>query len=431
MTHPKHLNLKHFGYIFEGDGAISAIRFSNGQVFTAARVIQSASLAEERTAGRHLGSFAASWPERLKRMHTGRFKNTANTHVIVWQNRLFALMEGSKPTEIDPESLSTLGETDLDGEIPGAFSAHPHRVESRKTLYNFGLSYGKQTLLNLFALPDTGNAQRIGQISLPHPVMMHDFIVTENFLVFFVCPVRVKVWRMMLALRTFADNFSWTPTDGTEIIVVPIDNPEQTKRFHTDAFHVFHFAAAYEEAGKIVVDYVHYADSQLLDVLGDGTRLSWTDPNTHVFGTLHRARIDVNKRKFQTAHRWDAYCEFPRILNSSTSTFQQNIWLQSSRFIDGILRFGISRIDAQNNLQHHLLAAGEICSEPVLSQQAGAAVEQSSVMTIVYNSHTDRSHVLILEAQSLSLQARVQLTQAIPLTFHGSWFPTSTNAVSS
>ncbi len=146
-----------YDHVFEGDGAVSAVRFADGQAFAAARMIQSPGLVEERAAGRHLGSLAASWPARLRRMHGGRFKYTANTSVVPWQGRRYALMEGGKPTQVDPDTLHTMGETNLDGVISTAFSAHPNRVAHRRTMYNFGMSYGKQTALALYALPDDGH----------------------------------------------------------------------------------------------------------------------------------------------------------------------------------------------------------------------------------------------------------------------------------
>ena len=75
---------------------------------------------------------------------------------MVWQGRLFALMEAGMPTEIDPRDLATIGETNLDGASSSMFSAHPHRVASRKATYNFGLEYGRKTRLHMYELPDVG-----------------------------------------------------------------------------------------------------------------------------------------------------------------------------------------------------------------------------------------------------------------------------------
>ncbi len=395
---------RRYDHIFEGDGAVSAVRFADGQAFAAARVIQSAGLIEERAAGRHLGSLAASWPTRLRRMHSGRFKNTANTSVVPWQGRLYALMEGGKPTQVDPDTLHTMGETNLDGVVTTAFSAHPHRVAHRRTMYNFGMSYGKQTALALYALPDDGPARMLGRIPLPHPVLLHDFIATEKHLVFFVSPLRVVIWRMMLALRPFPDNFRWTPSDGTEVIVVPIDAPDQPVRFHTDPFLQFHFAGAFEDGEEIVVDCVRYTDGSLLGSLGDGMGLSWSDPKTHVHGKLHRARIDLKNRRLRSEPLWDGNCEFPRIAAQAEGGRHKNIWMQSSDYVDGLLRFRITRLEEGGAVRHHTFAPGEICSEPVLAQQPPGREDDGSVLTLVYDGHAERSHVAVLNARTLALR---------------------------
>lgn len=404
-----------YDHLFEGDGAISAFRFSGGKAYTAARVVQSAVLQEERAAGRHLGSFKASWLERLRRIHGPGLKNTANTNLMWWQDRLFALMEGAIPTQVDPETLETLGETDLSGLIRGTFSAHPHYVSSRQTLYNFGLSYGRQTTLDLYALPDAGSPSLLAQLPLDHGVMLHDFAATDKHLVFFVAPIQVVVWRMLLALGPFQDCFRWTPSAGTEIIVVPLDTPDQPIRFHTDPFMQFHFAGAFEDRGEIVVDYCRYEDGQVLWTLGDGLGMRLTDTGDRVpGGRLHRARIDPVKRTFRSEALWDADCEFPR-LGPIRECRYDTMWLQSQAAVAGELVFQVTRRTEDGTLTHHRLPRGHLCSEIV---PAG-----SSLLTLVYDCFSERSHLLVLDQENVEEQARIQLTQAIPLTFHGGFIP--------
>src|SRR5690606_19037376 len=98
-----------------------------------------------------------------------------------------ALMEGGLPLEMDPETLDTLEETDL-GVIPAAFSAHPHRVASLETTFNFGLRYGRKMEIDLFALPDEGAARKLGTVEAPWQSMVHDFIATDRHLLFLLGP---------------------------------------------------------------------------------------------------------------------------------------------------------------------------------------------------------------------------------------------------
>lgn len=58
-----------------------------------------------------------------------KFKNLANTNVLSHGGKLLALWEGSRPHVLDPLSLATIGEWDVDGLVGGgptdSFSAHP------------------------------------------------------------------------------------------------------------------------------------------------------------------------------------------------------------------------------------------------------------------------------------------------------------------
>ncbi len=395
-------------HLFEGDGMISALRFGDDGVSAAARVIQSAGLVAERQAGRRLGAG----------------KNTANTHVVPWQGGLYALMEGGLPTALDPKTLDTLGETNLGGVVQQMFSAHPHRVAARRCLYNFGMSYGPRTTIDLYALPDAGSACLMGQIPLEHPVMLHDFIATERHLVFFVSPLHLSIEKIMMQ-APFADCFVWTPEAGTEVIVVPIDDPDKPVRFKVDPFFQFHFAAAYDDGDEIVVDYVHYGNGDLLGSLGDGADISFRDHQRHVGGKLHRARLNPTARTFKTTPRWDTFCEFPRTAEHTSGSPHQHTWVQSERWQDGVLRFGVSRIDHQGHVQEHVLPPGHHASEPVLAQNPTGAETDGSALVLVYDSVKDCSHVLIFDAETLDVQARVQLTQPIPIRFHGSWMPSA------
>ena len=169
------------GHPFEGDGAVTAVRFADGEALGAARIHTTAGLVRERAAGAMLYGTSAPWPRRLRNLVRGEDKNTANTSVLAWQGRLFALMEAGLPTEVDPRDLHTLGETDL-GCVRDMLTAYPHRVAARAATYAFGLGYGRVTQLHLYELPDVGPARRLGSVPLAGPPMLHDFIATDTHL---------------------------------------------------------------------------------------------------------------------------------------------------------------------------------------------------------------------------------------------------------
>src|SRR5688572_29114517 len=75
---------RRYDHLFEGDGAISGVRFRDGRAEGAHRVVQSAGLAEERAAGRPLYGSAAPRAQRIANALGRRTKNVANTNVLAW-----------------------------------------------------------------------------------------------------------------------------------------------------------------------------------------------------------------------------------------------------------------------------------------------------------------------------------------------------------
>jgi len=412
---------RRYEHLFEADGAISAFRFDEGRVASSSRIVESRALREERRKGRHLSSMNAGWLDRIRCAFGAGYKNTANTNVVAHEGELLALMEGGLPTRVDAETLATIGECDL-GAIDGTFSAHPHRNSSRKSLYNFGFQFGKVTNLVVYALKDMGELEVLCRVPIDSPLMVHDFAVSENHLVFFLCPLKFKIWRIMLALKGFEKNLSWNPELGTEVVVIPIDEPSRVTRFHVEPFLAMHFAGAFEVGPNLFVDYVRYPNAELLGALGDGRGLSWSEGELSAPpGKLCRATISLEDESFESRARLEIGCEFPRLAPGEEGRRFENVWLQTELYVDGVLRFQVSRIDSDDNVTHHRLGAGEQCSEPVVVEDGHGRA--ASVVSLVFDAKKSASHLLVLDAYSLEFQAKVRLVQPIPLTFHGNWVP--------
>ncbi len=417
---------RRYDHWFDGDGGLSAVRFDAGTVTGAARVIQSAGLVEERAAGKLLyGGFGTVQPGLLRRLR-GSIKNTANTSVMWWQERLFALMEAALPTEMDPDTLATLGERDLGGVVPRTFSAHPHRIPARRAAYNFGVRYGRRTVLDLFELPDQGPARRIATLPLPGPTLIHDFIATENHLIFFVPPLRLRVARMFLGLGGFSDNLAWRPELGTEVLVVPIDDPGRPIRFTAEPFFTWHYANAFERGRELVVNYVRYPDFASNRWIGEMFRGQKSSGGS-ADGTFHRAVIDVNARRLTSEERWSRPCEFPRVAPAALATSNRFAYVAAhSAGSDGRgLQDAIARIEIDTGrVSEYVLEPGRYTAEPVFVPRPGAGAEDDGyLLALVYDATDHTSACTILDARDLEAGplARAQFDHHIPPRFHGIW----------
>jgi len=97
---------KRYKHIFEGDGAISALKLEASKAYCSVNIIKSAELEEELKVKKNLYGSKVPWLARVLNALKGRGKNTANTNIVSWRNQLYALMEGALPTQIDSNNLS-------------------------------------------------------------------------------------------------------------------------------------------------------------------------------------------------------------------------------------------------------------------------------------------------------------------------------------
>ena len=225
---------------FEADGVVSAVRFGDDAPRGAARVVESEGFRAEQEAGRYLYNSSASLLDYLSAHLRGQTKTTGNTATFFWQDRLFALMEAGKPQEMDPDTLDTLDHVDLNGVLEGAFSAHPHYVKSLNTYFNFGVRYGRQMEVDLYALPQDGLAKNLGSFEAPWATIIHDFAATDEHLLFVIAPAKMALWRALTGIGGMSKLFGWEPKRGCQLVRVPLDNPERIERFELDAFWLWH-----------------------------------------------------------------------------------------------------------------------------------------------------------------------------------------------
>jgi all-trans-8'-apo-beta-carotenal 15,15'-oxygenase len=392
------------------------MRLSGGRAAGAARTVRTAGLEEELRAGKILHGDAAPWLRRLRNAHGGGGKRTPNTHVLPWQGRLLALNEGGGPVEVSPDDLETLGETDLGGVIQGAFCAHPHRVAAAGITWNIGLEYGPSTRMHIYKLPDAGPARRIHTLGLPYAPLVHDFAATESHLVFFISPVRINMLRHLLQLGGFSELFDWRPRQGTEVVVMPVDRPQEAVRFTVEPFFQWHFANAFHQGDEIVIDYVRFEDLAPLKALRSAdSSAPFRDAR------CHRAFVDPKRKTFRSEALSAQGCEFPRVHPEIEGRQHRALWL-----VRGDLRAIIGLDPETGRATVYELPAGQWASEPVFVPRPGTGADRERdgyLMTLCHDDARDAGMVMLLDAQDIGAGpvARVWFRDYVTPAFHGHW----------
>ena len=415
--------LERFGrklaHSFEADGALTALRLDGtGGAEGSVRVVESPGYREEERAGRPLyGSLAPRW-RRIANGLRGKGKSTGNTSVLHWQGRTFALMEGARPVEIDHDTLDTGEVVDLGGVLQTAFSAHPHRIESTRTLFNFGQVWGSKPGVRLYALPDDGPARALGTVAVPFNTMIHDFAVTEHYVVFCICPAKLRIHKALSGSANFEEYFGWDDSSPAVLVVAPLSDLGAAKRIEIDARWVFHFANAHEREGQLVIDWAEYPDFGIFSALSlDG------DFEGIEFSSLHRLVVDPKAGRLISDEKvhGDAI-EFPVLPAARVGHEYGPAWYTVGRPADG---GGVARFDFRTgDFDAWRPGRGYHCAEALFVPSPKANREdQGWLVSLVYDAFARESFFAVFDADRPSAGpiAKAFLGQPAPITFHGTF----------
>ena len=153
-----------FPHWFDGDGMISAIRFTGNGVRYTNRYVRTENYRDETSAGRirHRG-FGKMAPGGVATNAFRQPANVSNTSVLMQGGRLLPV-GGRSALSLDPASLETRAIETFGSKVK-AFSAHP-KVDRAPARFSFRHDYGRRTTLSIYRLD--GNAiERFAPITLP------------------------------------------------------------------------------------------------------------------------------------------------------------------------------------------------------------------------------------------------------------------------
>lgn len=404
---------------FDGDGLATAVRMADGRAEMACRIIECPRLAQERQAQKALyasGQTRAPW----WRMVGARGKAVRNINILAHAGRVYGLAEGGLPIPLDPDTLQSAPPHQFVNDQP-SFHGHYRRDPRDGTVYGFGLQYGRHCMLNVYRLATGGTAKRLVQIRLPGPrVLVHDFAFAGNALIFMVHPMNIRVWPLMAGLKSPFEALDWRPEEGSEIIVVPLADPEAVERFTVPAFYNFHFGNAFEDGDGWQV---HLARVPQLDFAGVFTvaamragQLDVPDPSR--FGRLRLRKSSAEWT--QLAERESEFITFDERRAGGRHRFS---WMvQGAHGIGGLARVDHETGDCVQPPLGADVYPGEATLVPY-----GAAEDAVWVLAQVYDLARKRTGVVVLDGAHPEAGPRAWLWFAhhVPPALHGCFQPHS------
>jgi len=404
---------------FLGDGMIHAFDLGGGTARYRNRWVRTPRWLTERKAGRQVyAGFGLRRPDAPE--WAGSETGVANTNVIAHAGRLLALEEAHLPMEMSAATLETRGYADF-GALRGPFTAHPKTDPRTGELLFFG--YGAagpfSPEVSIGALGRDGAVTRFERIAAPYASMIHDFAVTDRFMVLPVLPLTGSLERARRGLSPYA----WEPQAGAYLGLIARDGPAADVRWFEGApAYAFHVMNAWEEGGRVVIDLVAYDEAPLFPRADGGP----ADP-VWQSGRLARWSLDPDgPAVFEQTPIDDLHSEFPRIDERWTGRRHRHGWYAAadphggSKELNGIVH--LDNLTGARTVWR--LGPGDVVSEPVFAPR-GEAEGDGWILAVAWRGEGARSELLVFEARDLDAGpvATVEAPRRVPFGFHGSWVP--------
>jgi all-trans-8'-apo-beta-carotenal 15,15'-oxygenase len=246
----------HYKHWFDGDGMVQAFTFEEGKASHRGVLLQTPKLIEESQAGRFLYNSFGTEIDNPRAIGSPDQVNTANINILSMRDgrELYALWEGGSALELNPQTLAAKKLKAWSPSTAGApFSAHPRRSPDG-TLWNFGYAPHSSKLI-IYEIDTHGTVKRETLIEAPQVDMVHDFAITENYLVFLLMPLEARSGTSPVGSL---NRYEWN--SGNPMIAMLIKKSDfSTRYFDLPNGGVFHLGNAWEEKGMIRLAYARYS----------------------------------------------------------------------------------------------------------------------------------------------------------------------------
>lgn len=403
------------GSLIDGDGFLQKFTFSEGTVSYQSKFVRTKKFLQESVCGRYI---YPTWSKSIGSVNPLKNVNVlpqAGVSLLEFQGKLYAADDNGTPYEICPKTLTTLGVlTNASGRNVNAF-AHSKVDDERGELISFSLSYGARPSIHLKVLNREYDEVWATSLKLKHNTYLHDFFVTENFIIFLVNPLMLKLTDFLFGRQSFIDSLRFEKKRASELLVVDRRTKALLFRDTVSATFMWHGVGAFESNDGIAIYACTYDDPE--HFIGDNAALS-----TLVNGQLHASksrsslkRYDVNLATHNVTERTesDVSFEFPLVeqhqLGKPFKSFFAALNGPRHIFHQGLMKFDLEHGVVDQFFFDEHMSVGE----PILAGDF--------LLALTTNAQTARTSLAIFAKDNLQQGpvAQVHLPFCQPFSLHG------------
>ncbi len=391
---------------FLGDGMIHGVRLKGGEAeWYRNRWIRS------RAVSKALGEPEAPGPRNPA-------FDTVNTNIVPHAGQTWAVVEaGGNPVRVGPD-LETIAHDPFGGSLKGSFSAHPHLDPDTGEMHAICYEGPNLDTIRHVVVDKAGRVRREEPIKVQHGPMIHDCMITKNYVIILDMPVTFSMKRL---LSGFGFPYAWNPEHQARVGLLPREGKSDDVIWCTvDPCYVFHPANGFETAdGKVILDVCAHDSMFAESTKGPDSHSvpfeRWTiDPKAK---TVTRKVIDEDAQEFPRPN--EALLGKPYRYAYTVSLAHENAFVgASTRVFKHDLNTGKRQV--------HDFGPGRVPGEFVFVAKANARAEDDGwLMGYVIDTTNETTDLVILDAANFegAPQAAITIPHRIPPGFHGNWMP--------
>ena len=477
---------KEINQFFDGDGLVHSYEFTGApsseedatKIQFKHNFVETKGFCDEREAQQMLykGAFAVGNPKGDSFYNPFDFnvKNVANTGVVEWNDKVYALWEGGKPHELRKNDLNTIGkEVDevLGQELRVPQMAAHYRVEENKetkerTLITFSIESQSSTFpftsnkAAFYEWNGDGTEKKRSDFDVPNAMFgfFHDILVTENWYCLFQNPTSLDFQKLMteymfakcalaetIAMQEGKRPILWM-FPRTEKAKKMLSGDEFAKSYELKNQFFFHHVNAFErETGEVCLDSIPWKFMDFSMNLDMVTPAFWQDGSRTEYT---RFTVNPSKKESKLVNQEclsERCCKFPCVNPTIVGKEHKYVYCGGTVVKDSrkwgpnqcLVKYDVSPCanDSGEKAIDQVYYYGERCfvQEPIFAAKSNAVDEDDGyILQLVNDAGLDKTFLYIFDAKNIGTgkgyECKIELMdEHVPPGLHGYWSPPKKN----